>query len=377
MALVLNEEQQMLRDSAAAFIKERSPVSALRGRRDKGEDWSPELWAEMTAMGWTGIAIAEEHGGLDFGYVGAGLLLEECGRTLASSPLLSSSLVCSSLVWALGSNAQKKTLLPAIASGESIFALAHSETDRFDPASIATTAVPDAGGYLLNGCKMHVIDGSIASHLIVVARQEGKPDGQDGICLFVMDNDNDRISITNTTNADSRATSHIAIDSLHLDASAMLAATGMVWPALQRALDIGAALSAAELLGLSQEAFQRTLEYLRNRTQFGVPVGSFQALQHRAAQLFCELELCKSAVLSALQALDNEDSDRSLLASMAKAKLAKTAKLAANEAIQMHGGIGMTDEFEIGFFLKRAAVVCQEYGDYYYHADRFARLRGY
>lgn len=377
MALVLNEEQQMLRDSAKSFIQESSPVGALRKLRDSGEEWSPELWSGMAEMGWTGMAIPDDFGGLDFGYVGAGLVLEEFGRTLAASPLLSSSFVCASLLEAAGSEAQKESLLTAIAEGKTVLTLALCEGDRFDPNSIATTAVADGDTYVLNGNKKHVLDGGLANTFIVVARLAGAADSQGGLGLFLIDRDAEGLSISTTLNADNRRVASLGFESVRATADAVVGEPGANGAALVRALDIGAALSAAELLGVAQESFERTLDYLKERKQFGVPVASFQALQHRAAQLFCELELCKSCVLKALQAIDQASPDRSRLASMAKAKVAKTSKLAVNEAVQMHAGIGMTDEFDIGFFMKRSAAACQEYGDYYFHSDRFAELGGY
>lgn len=377
MALILNEEQQMLRDSAKTFIQENSPVSALRQLRDNDEEWSPELWASMAEMGWAGITIPEAYGGLDFGYAGAGLIVEECGRTLASSPLVSTSLVCASLIDALGDDAHKQALLPAIAGGKLVLALALSESAAFDPTAIELTAAPNAQGYILSGAKAHVRDGCIADKLIVAARTSGAPGFQDGISLFIVDRDTDGLNITPVRNVDNCRTMEASFCSIRVPEDALLGEPGTAWPALERALDIGAVLSAAELLGLAQEAFERTLSYIKERKQFGVPVASFQALQHRAAQLFAELELCRSAVLRALQAIDENAPERSLLASMAKAKVSRTARLAVNEAIQMHGGIGMTDDIDIGFFMKRAAAARQEYGDEYYHSDRFARLRGY
>ena len=377
MALVLNEEQQMLRDSAKSFIQESSPIGALRKLRDSGEEWSPELWSGMAEMGWTGIAIPEDFGGLEFGYVGAGIVLEECGRTLAASPLLSSSFVCASLLEAAGSEAQKESLLAAIAGGETVFTLALCEGDRFDPTRIATTAAADGDTYVLNGSKKHVLDGDLANTFIVVARLTGDADSEDGLGLFLVDRDTEGLSISTTLNADNRRVGSLNFESVRVAADAVIGKPGANRAALARALDIGAALSAAELLGVAQESFERTLDYLKDRKQFGVPVASFQALQHRAAQLFCELELCKSCVLKALQAIDQDSPDRSTLVSMAKAKVAKTSKLAVNEAVQMHAGIGMTDEFDIGFFMKRSAAACQEYGDYYFHSDRFAELGGY
>ncbi len=377
MALILSEEQQMLRDSARSFLQESSPVSALRERRDSGEDWSPELWAGMAEMGWTGIAIPEVHGGLEFGFVGAGLVFEECGRVLAASPLLSSSMVCASLILELGTDEQKTRLLSAIAAGETIVTLALSESGRFDPQSIALSASASGDSFVLDGCKSHVLDAAIADHFIVVARSSGVANEDDELGLFLVDRDADGVSIETSLNVDARQVGTVRFDSVRVAPDARLSVAGASRDALEKALDIGAVLSAAELLGLAQEAFAWTLDYLKERKQFGVAVGSFQALQHRAAQLFCELELSKSIVLKALQAIDEDSEERALLASIAKAKMAKTAKLAVNESVQMHGGIGMTDEYDIGFFMKRSAAACQEYGDYYYHADRSARLRGY
>jgi alkylation response protein AidB-like acyl-CoA dehydrogenase len=375
MALVLSEEQQMLRDSAKTFVQEVSPVGALRLLRDGGEEWSPELWSGMAEMGWTGIAVAEEFGGLEFGYVGAGLVIEECGRTLAASPLQSSSFVCASLLETAGSEPQKESLLSEVAAGEKILALALSENDRFDPTRIEMAAVADGDGYVLSGSKKHVLDGGIADTFIVVARTQS--DSEDGLGLFLVDKDAEGLTIDTTLTADNRRVASLQFESVRVGVDAVLGEPGAIRQVLTRALDIGAVLSAAELLGIAEESFEGTLGYLKERKQFGVLVASFQALQHRAAQLFCELELCKSCVLKALQAIDQDSPERSRLASMAKAKVAKTAKLAVNEAVQMYAGIGMTDEFDIGFFMKRSAAACQEYGDYYYHADRFASLGGY
>jgi len=377
MALVLNEEQQLLRDSAKTFLQECSPVESLRKLRDSGEEWSSALWADMADMGWTGIVIPEQYDGLEFGYVGAGMLFEECGRTLASSPLLSSALVCSSLLAGLGNEDQKQALLPAIASGELILTLALDESARFDPSATSMTAVADGQGFVLNGSKVHVLDGMIAHKLLVVARTEGVAGDRDGLSVFLLDRESDGLSISATRNVDNRLVASIEFDSVYVDPGALLGEAGKSWAQLEKALDIGAVCSSAELLGIAQESFERTVQYLKERKQFGVLVGSFQALQHRAAVLFGELDLSRSLVLKALQAIDEDSADRSLLASVTKVKCGKTAKLAVNEAVQMHGGIGMTDEFDIGFFMKRSAAARQEYGDDYYHSDRFAQLRGY
>jgi alkylation response protein AidB-like acyl-CoA dehydrogenase len=377
MALVLNEEQQLLRDSAKTFLQECSPVSNLRALRDAGEEWSPELWTNMAEMGWTGIVIPEEYDGLEFGYVGAGLLFEECGRTLASSPLLSSAMVCSSIVAALGNDEQKQAVLPAIASGEMILTLALNETSRFDPSATAMSAVVDGDGFVLSGKKVYVLDGNIAQKLLVVARTDGAPGDKDGLSVFLLERDSEGLSFSNTGNVDNHMATDIQFDAVRVGPDSLLGEAGKSWSELEKALDIGAVCVSSEMLGIAEESFEQTIQYLKERKQFGVLIGSFQALQHRAALVFCELDLCRSVVLKALQAIDEDSADRSLMASVAKFKCGKTVKLAVNEAVQMFAGIGMSDEFDIGFFMKRSAAARQEYGDDYYHSDRFARLRGY
>ena len=377
MAYILNEEQELLRDSAKDFLADRSPVSALRSLRDKGEEWSAELWAEMAEMGWAGIVVPEEYGGLEFGYIGAGLLAEECGRSLATSPFLSSALVCSSLVAGLGNDDQKSELLPAMAAGELILALAAHEPGASSVENTALVARANGDGFVLDGTKTFVIDGGMAHKFLVLARTAGEPGEQDGLSLFMLDRNADGLEVSAQLNADNHRPVELVFNGVKVKAEDCLDQQGGLWSQLQKALDIGAACTASEMLGIADESFVRTVEYLKERKQFGVPVGSFQALQFRCAELFSELQLCRSAVLAALDAIDGDSDDRSLLASLAKAKCGNIANLAVNEAVQMHGGIGMTDELDIGFFMKRAASARQEYGDSYYHSDRFARLRGY
>ena len=377
MALVLNEEQQLLRDSARTFLQESSPVNSLRKLRDSGEEWSPGLWADMAEMGWPGIVVPEQYDGLEFGYVGAGLLFEECGRTLTSSPLLSSALVCSSIVAALGSEDQKQAVLPAIVSGEMILTLALNETTRLDPSATAMSAIADGDDFVLSGKKVHVLDGNIAHKILVVARTDGASGDRDGLSVFLVERDSEGLTFSNTLSVDNHLAADIQFDAVRVGPDSLLGEAWKSWPQLDKALDIGAVCSSSEMLGIAEESFAQTIQYLKERKQFGVLVGSFQALQHRAALMFCELDLCRSVVLKALQAIDEDSTDRSTLASVAKLKCGKTVKLVVNEAVQMFAGIGMTDEFDIGFFMKRAAAARQEYGDEYYHSDRFAQLRGY
>ncbi len=373
MALILNEEQQMLREAARTFLEESSPVSLFRALRDRNETWSPDLWRTIVEMGWSGMTIPEAYGGLGFGHVGAGLVFEECGRTLAASPLLSSSMVCAALIEHAGREDQKAALLPAIASGETIMTLALCESNRFDPGGVAMTARADDNGFVLDGLKTQILDAAIADTLIVVARVTK----QDVPSLFLVPRDTEGLVIEEILNLDNRIVATARFGAVRISKDARLDAPGNVSSALELALDIGAALSAAELSGIAQAVFARTIDYLKERRQFGVPIGAFQALQHRAAQLFSEIEICKSLVLKALQAIETGAADRAGLVSAAKSKAVKTARLAVNEGVQMFGGIGMTDEIDVGLFMKRAAAATPEYGDDDWHADRFARLRDY
>jgi acyl-CoA dehydrogenase len=373
MALVINEEQQMLRESARDFLADRAPVSHLRQLRDSGNEdrVSLKLWGEMTEMGWTGMLVPEEHGGLDYGYTGMGLVLEECGRTLTPSPLLGTAMIGVAALRLAGSPAQCADLLPGIVSGENILALACDESARHQPDEIATLAEDIGGRFRISGRKLAVLDGHIASTFIVSTLVEGKS------TLFLVPAKAPGVEIERYAILDTHAAAEVTFHEVVLDHDTLLGGIGQGAEILDRVLDTARIGVSAEMLGVAQEAFERTMEYLGERKQFGVPIGSFQALQHRSAKLFAELEMCKSVTLKALQLLDEEGADVAEIASLAKAKLGDTTRLATTEAIQMHGGIGMTDDFDIGFFLKRWRILEALYGDRYYHLDRFARLRGY
>jgi len=373
MALVLNEEQRMLRDAARDFLTQRAPVSHLRQLRDSGSEigFSHELWGEMVEMGWTAILVPEEHGGLGYGYAGLGLVLEQCGHTLTPSPLLGTALTGAAALLIAGTPGQCAEVLPALAAGERILSLACDESTCHAPDRAETRVERRGEHYLLTGKKTAVIDGAAADTFIVSAAIDGE------ISLFLVPAASAGVTVQPYPALDISVAAMVHFDQVELTGTALLGQPGEGQALLDRILDIARIGISAELLGLAQEAFARTMEYLKERKQFGVPIGSFQALQHRAAQLYAEIELCKSVVLKALQTLDEGGTDLAELASLAKAKLSTTAHKAATEAIQMHGGIGMTDDFDIGFFLKRCRILETLYGDRNFHLDRYARLRGY
>ncbi len=379
MPLVLNEEQIMLKESAAGFLAENATVAHLRALRDSGSErgFSDDVWNDMVQMGWAGIAIPEAFGGLGYGYTGLGLLLEQAGRNLSASPLQATVLVASTLIGAVASAQQKEQLLPAIAAGEKLVTLALQEGSHHAPQQTAFTATLSGADYILNGTKVMVADAVSADTFIVIARTGGEPGEEKGLSAFLVDSGEAGLTVQPRSLIDSRSAGALACDNVRVSAANLLGAPGDVWLGLNRALDIANIGLASELLGVSTEVFERTVAYLQERKQFGRVIGSFQGLQHRAAELFAELELARSIVLKALHSIDDGEQELSLIASAAKAKLCEVAQRATNEAIQMHGGVGMTDEYDIGFFIKRARVVQHTYGDYNYHLDRFAQLSGF
>jgi len=331
----------------------------------------------MVSMGWAAILVPEEYGGLAFGHVGMAQIIEESGRTLTASPLLSTAILGVTAINLAGSEAQKTELLGAIAGGELTIALAVDEKIHHDPMQTAMSAVAKGDGYVLNGEKRFVVDGSTADKLIVATRTAGSPGDMKGISLFLVDRTASGVSVQRTEMVDGRNAAIITFTDVEVTADAMLGEQDRGFRALSATLDAGNAHLAAELLGIAQESFDRTLQYMKERKQFGALIGSFQALQHRTAHWWSEVELCKSVVLKIMQSLDEGDVKSPALASIAKAKLCEVVELSTNEAIQIHGGIGMTDEYEIGFFIKRARPAQMLYGDYNYHANRFALISGY
>ncbi len=379
MALVLNEEQRLLQDTAKDFLSKYAPIASLRKLRDEHNPigYDPALWLQMTEMGWASVILPEAYGGLEFGFLGLGVVLEESGRTLTASPFFASAVVGASAVLLGGSEQQKQMLLPQIASGDLTLALALEESHHHRPTHIATTANMQGDDFVLNGNKCFVLDGHSADKLIVVARSSGTESDSVGLTLLLVDRNAKGISCHRTIMADSRNAANITFENVIVPAGDILGAVDKGWSILEPVLDRGRVAIAAEMMGCALETFERTVAYLKEREQFGVKIGSFQALQHRAAHMQSELELCRSVLLQALSTVDDAPEQLPLLASLAKARLNVLVKLITNEAVQMHGGIGVTDDLEIGFFLKRARVTMQIFGDTGFHKDRYATLCDY
>lgn len=371
--LTINEEQQMLKTSAKELLKERGTIAHLRKLRDEKDatGYDKELWSQMSEMGWPALAIPEAYGGFAFGYTGLGQVMEEMGRNLTASPLFSTVWLSATAINLGGNVVQKEALLTEIATGNSIVAFAADEGKHHQPHQVETTAKKQGDGYILHGTKTLVLDGHIADKFVVTAMVDGNVE------LFVIDADKAGVTAERVIMMDSRNSATVRFENVSLAMDAHLGEYESGVALLDKTLDIARIGLSAEMLGGCIEAFERTIAYLKEREQFGVPIGSFQALQHRAALMFCEIELCKSVVIKALKAIDSDAHDLAQLASLAKAKLGATYKLVSNEGIQMFGGIGMTDDEEIGFFMKRARVAQQTLGDTNFHLDRLAKMRGY
>ena len=367
---VLTDEQAMLRDAAREWVKDQAPVAAYRRVRNGGSaaGFDPALYADMARMGWTAALVPTAQDGAEAGMVGIGVVLEEMGRTLTASPLLATGVIGVSALLLGGSAAQQAAWLPGIVEGRVLTALALEEGPHHAPEAVATAAARDGDGYRLSGTKRFVLEGSAATLFVVVALAEGKP------ALFLVPADAEGLSVEALQQADGRGAANLRFEDVAAERLADGALTG---PALLDAvLDRARAAVSAEMLGMMTQAFETTLDYMKTRVQFGQTIGSFQALQHRAADMYSELELTRSAVEAALAAIDREAADAAQLVALAKWRASDTLHLVSRQMIQLHGGIGMTDEHDAGLYMKRAQTLETAFGAARYHKERFGRLAG-
>ncbi|MBZ6378207.1 acyl-CoA dehydrogenase [Pacificimonas flava] len=380
MALYLTEDQEMLRDSAEGFVREKAPVAHMRKLRD-GDDktgYDPALWKDFAEMGFSSILMSEDDGGLGLGHVEAGVVLEEVGKNLTPSPLLSTGIAAVAALKEGGAHHREKWF-PKIAAGDAVAALAIDETAKHDPAMTRMSAERSGNGFKLSGRKQFVVHGHVADLLIVAARTGGSAGETDGITLFAVEKGAAKMSADARRLTDASLASVVEFDGVEVDADAVIGEVDQGWGPLSAMLAAGRAGASAEMLGVGQGAADISYTYLKERTQFGVPIGSFQALQHRAAHLYAELEVARAAVLKAQQLLDEQpDGTKAYRAvHVAKAMTGWTTTLAVQEGVQFHAGVGMTDEYDIGLYMKRGRVLSELFGDANYHANLLARESGY
>ena len=379
MPLYHDDDQTMLADTARQFMAEEGAIAKqLRHWRDREckDGFGHALWKQMAEMGFTGILVPEADGGLGMGHVEAGIVLEEIGRNLTPSPFLTSSVVAATALGQSGDDLRGR-YLPGLLAGESVFAVAIDEGAKHRPERIATRAEKSGNGFRLSGRKDFVVQGASADMIVVAARTSGADDDADGVTLFAVPKDAAGLNHDSVRLVDSAMASHLTLDGVELDGDAVIGEVDGGREVLNRMLDAGRVGAAAEGVGVARGAMDMTVDYLKQRKQFGKLIGEFQALQHRAAHLYSEVEIARAVTIKAQQLLDAGAQNASLMASVAKAKVGKAAGLAVKEGVQMHGGIGMTDEYDIGLYMKRDRALAEFLGDVHYHAGRVAELSGY
>lgn len=372
---LLTDDQKMLQETASGFLGERGSIARqLRQWRDSSctDGYGTDLWKQFAELGLTGICIPEDKGGLGLGSVEAALVLEEIGRNLTPSPFLTTAVVAPR---AIQGTAHAERWYPAILSGEAVLTLAVDESRRHAPEQTALSAERRGNGFVLNGAKQFVVHGNSADMVLTLARTNGSPGDRGGLTLFAVPKGAADVEIV--TLADSSKSARLTFNNVELDADAIVGEVDNGWAPLSLALNAGRAGAAAELVGVAAGSATMTVEYLKQRKQFGKLIGEFQALQHRAAHLYGEIEIARAAALKAAELIDSGDDRAELAIAVAKAKAADVASLAVREGVQMHGGIGMTDEHDIGLYLKREAVLGELFGDVYYHRNLVAELSGY
>jgi alkylation response protein AidB-like acyl-CoA dehydrogenase len=372
---LLTDDQKMLQETAVSFLAdEGGPAKQLRHWRDTGctDGYGTDLWKQFGELGLTGICIPESHGGLGLGATEAALVLEEIGRNLTPSPFLTTAVAAAR---AIEGSAHADRWYPGILAGEAVLALAVDEGPRHAPERTALAARRQGNGFVLNGAKQFVVHGNSADMIVTAARTAGSPGEIDGITLFAVPKGAATVETVNLV--DSSKAARLSFEDVVLDADAVIGEVDGGRVPLSRTLNAGRAAAAAELVGVASGASAMTVDYLKQRKQFGKAIGEFQALQHRAAHLYGEIEIARAAAYKAAALLDSGDERAELFVSVAKAKAAEVAGLAAREGVQLHGGIGMTDEYDIGLYMKRDRVLNELFGDPSYHSDKLARMKGY
>ena len=379
MPLYHSEDQALLADTVTGFMADEGAISKqLRRWRDAEckDGFGHDLWARFAEMGLTGMLVSEADGGLGMGHVEAGIVLGEIGRNLTPSPFLTTS-VMGVTALADGSDDVRARYLPGVIAGTSVLAIAVDEGAKHRPERIACKATRAGNGFRLSGKKDFVVHGASADALIVAARTSGVDDDDAGVTLFAVPKDAAGISHNSVRLVDSAMASHVTFDNVELDGDAVIGEVDGGRVLLTKVLSAGRVGAAAEQCGVASGAFDRTTDYLRTRKQFGKLIGEFQALQHRAAHLYSEIEIATAAAIKAQQLLDGGSERADLMVSVAKAKAGEVCNLAVREGVQMHGGVGMTDEYDIGLYMKRDRALSEFMGDRFYHTDRVAKLSGY
>ncbi len=376
MDFQLTDDQRMLIDTVKNFTKKDSHVERVREIRTNPVGWDKAVWAKMGELGWLGVPFPESVGGIGGSFLDAGLIVEQLGTTLVPEPYTASVLVAGLTVSNYGNEAQQQTLLSPMIEGKTSLALAYVEkSSRYEVSRVETRAEKSGGDYVLRGKKEWVVNGQSADHLLVSARTSGGAADVGGVSLFVVDRGASGLKVSSVECMDSHKAGMIELDGVKVGKDALIGEEGAATPILERAQDYGAAAACCEGSGINQATLSMTREYLCEREQFGVKIGTFQALQHRLVDMFVQVELCKStAILAMLRADSSDEVDRKRSISAAKKQLSTGGFFVTRQGIQLHGGIGVTDEHNVGLYFKRMQALCALYGDEAHHIDRFSTL---
>ncbi len=375
----LTEEQQMIMDQVAKFVANESPVSRFRALRETERGWEPEMWAKMAEQGWLAIEIPEDQGGFGGSFVDVAIILEQLGRGLVPEPYVASVVLAGGLLSELGSEAQREAFLTPMIEGSTTLAFAYAEAQsRYNPADCLLQAEPFGDRWKLSGEKVWVLNGHAADQIVVVARTGGEQLDEAGLSLFVIDGDAEGLTRIRVPGMDGQRTAVLRLDGVEVGTDRLLGRAGDAFSSIERAIDRGAAAACAEGQGQIRELFERTVAYLKERQQFGVPIGSFQVLQHIASDMYAETEICSGATILASIQVDNPDVDkRKADISAAKLQLSDGGWFVQENAIQLFGGIGVTDEQDEGLFFKRLRVLNGLFGDADWHVSRFQSLKSF
>ena len=377
MDLTLSDEQRLLRESADRFVGETCTAEHRRKTAAEPNGFSAAIWKQFAELGWLALPIAEEHGGLGGGAIEVGILMEAFGRGLVSEPYLATVVIGAGLIGACGSDAQKQALLPKVADGSLYLAFAHAErAARFDLAKVQTTATKTSDGFRLNGKKIAVLDGQAANQIIVSARLVSANGSSGKLCLFLVPARTPGMSTHDFPRLGGGHACNLDLRDVHLPADALLGDGGDALPAIEAVVDRAMAALGAEAVGIMQTLLDTTLEYTKIRKQFGRPLSANQVIRHRLADMAMQCDEARSLALRAALMADAEPIARSRAASGAKARIGKCARFVAEQSVQLHGAMGVTEELDIGLYFKRLLAFDTLFGGSAHHYRRHAALGG-
>ncbi|MBK1659765.1 acyl-CoA dehydrogenase family protein [Paracraurococcus ruber] len=370
----LTDDQRLLTDSVARLLSDSYSFEQRKALLKTEQGWSETLWQKYAELGLTGLPIAEEHGGFGGGAVDVMLLMQAFGRHLVLEPYLATVVLGGTALRLAGDAAQQGEILPEVAAGSLRLAFAHYERQaRYDITDVLTTAKPQGGGFLLEGAKSVVLHGATADKLVVSARTGGSRAEAEGLSLFLVDADAPGLARRGYRLRDGTEAAELSLSAVQVPREALLGLQDAALPVIQRVVEAGIAATAAEVIGAMETMHAMTLDYLKTRVQFGKPIGENQALQHRAAEMLVAMEQGRSMAMLATMSLEEEDAaERARHISMAKVGVGQAGRFVSQQAVQLHGGIGMTEEYAVGHFFRRVMVIEHLFGDTATHLDRLA-----